>query len=143
VAYGVLRNRADAEDVAQDAFVRAHRAFNRLRDRDRFRSWLVRITFRIALDWQRGHRRRDAREDAAARLRPPAGNAEHDLIASDRATRLWSAIDELPEKLRLVLVLAAIEGHGMKDVAALLAIPEGTVKSRLFDAKRQLQERLR
>jgi RNA polymerase sigma-70 factor (ECF subfamily) len=143
VAYSVVRNRSDAEDVAQEAFVRAHRAFGRLRDRDRFRACLVRMTFRLALDWKRGHRRRDAREDSAARLRPAFGNAEHDLIDSDRAARLWAAIDELPAKLRLVVVLAAIDGHGMRDVAALLGIPEGTVKSRLFEAKKQLQERLR
>jgi RNA polymerase sigma-70 factor (ECF subfamily) len=143
VAYSVVRNRSDAEDIAQDAFVRAHRAFARLRERDRFRAWLVRMTFRIALDWKRGHRRRDAREDAVARLRPPIVDAERELIDSDRSMRLWTAIDALPEKLRIVIVLAAIEGHGMKDVAALLGIPEGTVKSRLFDAKRRLQERLR
>lgn len=143
VAYSVVRNGSDAEDVAQEAFVRAHRAFGRLRDRDRFRAWLVRMTFRIALDWKRGHRRRGAREDAVARLRPAFGNAEHEIIDSDRAARLWTAIDALPEKLRLVVVLAAIEGHGMKDVSALLGIPEGTVKSRLFEAKKQLQERLR
>jgi RNA polymerase sigma-70 factor (ECF subfamily) len=101
------------------------------------------MTFRIALDWKRGHRRRDAREDAVARLRPPIVDAERELIDSDRSMRLWTAIDALPEKLRVVIVLAAIEGHGMKDVAALLGIPEGTVKSRLFDAKRRLQERLR
>jgi RNA polymerase sigma-70 factor (ECF subfamily) len=143
VAYSVLRNRSDAEDVAQEAFVRAHRAFSRLRDRDRFRAWLVRVTFRIALDWKRGRRRRDAREDAVARLRPPVGNAEHDLLEQDRAARLWAAIDALPAKLRVIVVLAAMDGHGVKDVAALVGIPEGTVKSRLFEARRQLGERLR
>jgi RNA polymerase sigma-70 factor (ECF subfamily) len=143
VAYSVLRDRSDAEDVAQDAFVRAHRAFARLRDRDRFQAWLVRMTFRLALDWKRGHRRRGAREDSAARLRPAFGNAERELMDHDRAARLWTAIEALPEKLRLVIVLAAIDGHGMKEVAALLGIPEGTVKSRLFEAKRHLQERLR
>lgn len=143
VAYSVLRNQADAEDVAQDAFVRAHRAFARLRDRDRFRAWLVRTAFRLALDARRGQRRREHREDAVARLRPPAGNAEHDLLDHDRAARLWAAIDRLPPRLRLVLVLAAIDGHTTRDVATLAGIPEGTVKSRVFDAKRRLQEWLR
>src|SRR2546427_1275504 len=57
VAYGVLRHRQDAEDVAQEAFVKAYRSFSQLRDRDRFRAWLVRMTWRLALDRQRGHRR--------------------------------------------------------------------------------------
>src|SRR5881397_1451880 len=62
VAYSVLRQRQDAEDVAQEAFVKAYRSFNQLRDRDRFRAWLVRITWRMALDRQRGDRRRLARD---------------------------------------------------------------------------------
>ncbi len=143
VAYSVLRNHSDAEDVAQEACIRAHRHFASLRDRDRFRSWLVRLTWRLALDWRRGQRRRDTREDTLARLSPPVGDAERDLVAQDRSRRLWAAIDELPERLRLVVVLAAIEGHGGREVAALLRIPEGTVKSRLHEARRRLQERLR
>src|SRR6185312_9636206 len=69
VAYAVLRQRQDAEDVAQEAFVKAYRSFSQLRDRDRFRAWLVRITWRLALDRQRGDRRRllrDKRWDSAA-----------------------------------------------------------------------------
>jgi RNA polymerase sigma-70 factor (ECF subfamily) len=143
VAYSVVRNRQDAEDVAQEAFVRAYRRFEQLRDREKFRAWLVRMTWRLAIDWKRSHRRRAAREDAVALMHPDRGDAEADAIESDRARRLWRAIDELPEKLRVVIVLAGIEGHGMKDVAALLDIPEGTVKSRLFDARRLLQERWR
>src|ERR1051326_5809256 len=63
VAYGVLRHRQDAEDVAQEAFVKAYRSFRELRDRDRFRAWLVRMTWRLAIDRQRNDRRRLARED--------------------------------------------------------------------------------
>src|SRR5215216_2139740 len=63
VAYGVLRHRQDAEDVAQDAFVKAYRNFRQLRDRDRFRAWLVRMTWRLAIDRWRSDRRRSARED--------------------------------------------------------------------------------
>ncbi len=77
-----------------------------------------------------------------ARLNPPAGDAEQDLIAHDRAARVWRAIDALPDRLRLALVLSAIEGHSTREVSALLAVPEGTVKSRLFAARRLLQERL-
>lgn len=143
VAYSVLRNQSDAEDVAQEAFVRAHRSFAALRDREKFRAWLTRMTWRLALDWKRGRRRRGAREEAVARLSSVFGDAEHEAIETDRSRRLWTAIDDLPDRLRMVVVLAAIEGHGTKDVAALLGIPDGTVKSRLFDAKRQLLERLR
>ena len=59
-----------------------------------------------------------------------------------RAGELWRAIDALPEKLRVVVVLGNIEGHGVDDVATLLGIPPGTVKSRLFHARRRLKELL-
>src|SRR5262245_45561609 len=62
VAFSVLRHREDAEDVAQEAFTKAYRSFTQLRDRERFRAWLVRMTWRMALDRQRANRRRLARE---------------------------------------------------------------------------------
>src|SRR3954471_17698658 len=62
VAYSVLRQRQDAEDVAQEAFAKAYRSFRQLRDRERFRAWLVRMTWRLAIDRRRGDRRRSARE---------------------------------------------------------------------------------
>src|SRR5438067_8618060 len=65
VAYSVLRHREDAEDIAQDAFVKAYRRFSQLRDRDRFRAWLVRMTWRLAVDRQRSDRRRTARDRSA------------------------------------------------------------------------------
>jgi RNA polymerase sigma-70 factor (ECF subfamily) len=142
VAYSVLRHRQDAEDVAQEAFVRAHREFRTLRDRDRFRAWLARLTWRLAIDHRRGHRRRATREDEAARP-DVSPSHEGDLIAAERSRRLWEAIDALPERLRIVIVLASIEEHSVRDVAALIGAPEGTVKSRLFEARQKLQEMLR
>ena len=140
-AYSVLRHRQDAEDVAQEAFVRAHREFHRLRDRDRFRGWLARMTWRLALDHRRGQKRRVAREDRTA-VPDVTPSHEHEACASERSARLWAAIDRLPEHLRVVIVLASIEEHGLKDVALMLGIAEGTVKSRLFDARKKLQELL-
>jgi RNA polymerase sigma-70 factor, ECF subfamily len=139
VAYGVLRNRADAEDVAQDAFAKAYRRFAQLRERQCFRAWLVRITWRLALDRQRADRRRAVRESAHARDQPSTTLAPVD---DDRAERLWRAVDGLPEKLRVVVVLANVEGHDIREVAALLRLPEGTVKSRLFLARQRLKEQL-
>src|SRR5262245_30251934 len=140
VAYGVLRNRQDAEDVAQEAFAKAYRSFHQLRDRDRFRAWLVRMTWRLALDHQRGRRRRLVRETAAEQL--PAPNAADTAQEHERADRLWAAIDALPEKLRVAIVLANMQGHDVAEVARLLDIPEGTVKSRLFLARQRLKELL-
>src|SRR5229473_4282227 len=83
VARGVLRNTADAEDVAQEALLRAYRRFDRLRDRGRFRAWLVRIAFRLALDRARSAQRRGLRETEWARPeRGPAPRTAEDLAAS-------------------------------------------------------------
>jgi RNA polymerase sigma-70 factor, ECF subfamily len=142
VAYGVLRHRQDAEDVAQDAFAKAYRHFGELRDRDRFRAWLVRMTWRLAIDRWRSQRRRTAREQAVEE--PMAGpTIEQDLVARERAQQLWRAIDALPDKLRIAIVLSAIEGHDVRAVATLLGLPEGTVKSRLFLARKGLARSLR
>jgi len=141
VAYGVLRNRQDAEDVAQEACAKAYRSFAQLRDRERFRSWLVRMTWRLAIDRWRADRRRTAREQAVEW--PSAGSTEDAAVSGERAARLWQAIDALPDKLRAVVVLGAIEGHDTREVARLLDVPEGTVKSRMFLARKGLAERLK
>ena len=138
VAFSVLRHREDAEDVAQEAFAKAHRSFRQLRDRDRFRAWLVRMTWRMALDRQRANRRRTVREDG---LRPSTVVLPQ-VEADERSELLWRAIDGLSEKLRVVIVLAAIEGYDVREVATLLELPEGTVKSRLFLARQELKESL-
>jgi RNA polymerase sigma-70 factor, ECF subfamily len=137
----VLRHRQDAEDVAQEAYARAYRRFRALRDRDRFRAWLVRMTWRLALDHRRAQGRRTARE--LTQVDPGTPQTATDLVAAhERASCLWAAIDALPERLRLVLVLAAIEEHDLAHVAQMLGLPVGTVKSRLFQARQQLKERL-
>src|SRR3954470_4689192 len=141
VAYGVLRQREDAEDVAQEAFAKAYRSFHALRDRERFRAWLVRMTWRMAIDRVRSNRRRTAHEEGVAE--PPDPRVEPDVDARERQAQLWAAIDELSESLRIVTVLAAIEGHDIREVSRLLNVPEGTVKWRLFTARKTLQEKLR
>jgi RNA polymerase sigma-70 factor (ECF subfamily) len=144
VALGVLRRREDAEDVAQDAFLRAHGAFGSLRDRDRFRAWLVRTAFRLALDRLRGEKRRARREDAAAMDAPAQAESVEDAAArSELSAQVAQAVDALPEKLRIVTVMAAIQEHDVASVARLLDLPEGTVKSRLFLARKALAESLR
>jgi len=142
VARGVLRNSADAEDVAQEALLRAYRRFERLRDRGRFRAWLVRIAFRLAIDRTRSSKRREVRETLWSQAAPRA-SAEDIAATSEFQAHLGRAMDELPEKQRLVLLLAAMEGHTLEEVAEMLGLPVGTVKSRLFFARKQLVEKLR
>jgi len=141
LAMSVLRNRADAEDVAQEALLRAYRGFGKLRERGAFRGWLCRIAWRLALDKQRGTRRREKRE-LAVDPAPPERSVEQVAAANEFERRLAVAMDELPEKLRQALVLAAIQGHSTREVAEMLDLPEGTVKSRVHLARKRLTEKL-
>lgn len=148
VALGVLRDRAEAEDVAQESLLRAYRNFHRLRDRATFRSWLVRIAWRTAIDHRRAQRRRQRYEENAARdglreIVSAAQNAEELAASREFERRLNEEVDSLPEKLRIVMVMAAIEGYDAREVASLLQLPESTVKSRLRLARKRLAERLR
>lgn len=151
VALGVLRNHADAEDVAQEAFVRAYHDLAELRDREHFKAWLIRTTWRLAIDRQRSAARRDRREQTAFELgtpgsapaSTPGATRDQTLESREFQRRLDAAVDALPEDLRRVLILAAIEGYDMRETAALLEIPEGTVRSRLHRARKILAEKLR
>jgi RNA polymerase sigma-70 factor, ECF subfamily len=148
VALGVLRNPAEAEDVAQESLLRAYRNFRRLRDRSTFRSWLVRIAWRTAIDHRRAQKRREQHEEDAvqtnARETGSASQGAEELAASrEFQRRLNHELDALPEKLRIVMIMAAIEGYDTREVAQLLKLPEGTVKSRLRLARKRLADRLR
>ena len=144
VARGVLRNDADAEDVAQEALLRAYRRFDGLRDAQRFRGWLVRIVFRLALDRARTAKRREVRETEWAQpaRRPAPATAEELAASSEFQAHFDRALDALPNKLRLVLLLSAMQGHTLEEVAAMLGLPIGTVKSRLFAGRKKLAEKL-
>jgi RNA polymerase sigma-70 factor, ECF subfamily len=141
IAYGVLGNSADAEDVAQEAFLRAYQKFDSLREADKFRAWVNRIVFRLALNRQRGYRRRLARDTAwqiteARAMIDGAKDAEQRVMLE----RLRKEIARLPRKLRSVLQLSLVEEMDAADVGAVLGIQEGTVRSRAHTARKLLLE---
>ena len=141
IAYGVLGNSADAEDVAQEAFLRAYQKFQSLREAEKFRAWVNRIAFRLALNRQRGLRRRLTRETAwhavgTGETVDGTRNAEERVLAE----RLRNEIEGLPEKLRRVLQLSIVEDMDATDVGVVLGIPAGTVRSRLHTARKLLLE---
>lgn len=140
VAFSVLRHQQDAEDVAQDVVVLSCRKFASLRTPERLRAWVVRVAWRKALDYRRGSRRREHREQTAQAL-VPASVPSNEL--APRASEIFEAIDTLPDKLRITLVLCALHGYDTREAATLLQIPEGTIRSRLHLARRRLQETLK
>ncbi|HKW63630.1 MAG TPA: RNA polymerase sigma factor [Candidatus Acidoferrum sp.] len=141
IALSVLGNPADAEDVAQEAFLRAYQKFDSLREAEKFRAWVNRIAFRLALNRKRGVRRRLARDAAWQNVETAtsvdgAKEAEKQVMLE----RLRREIDGLPEKLRSVLLLSLVEEMDATDVGAVLGIPSGTVRSRLHAARKLLLE---
>ena len=144
IAYGVLGNAADAEDVAQETFIRAYQKFGSLREAEKFRAWVNRIAFRLALNRQRGQRRRTVRDTAwhvteIGAAVDGAKDAEQQVMVN----QLRREIEELPGKLRSVLQLSLVEEMGAEEVGAMLGIPAGTVRSRLHTARKFLLEAMK
>jgi RNA polymerase sigma-70 factor (ECF subfamily) len=142
---------ADAEDLLQDAALRAFESYDQLRDTSAARAWLFTILTRTHLNRLRTRRRRaelvsadldeSAFEAALAEWVSVPSPAE-DLDTWQLAEQLTRAVDGLPPELREVIVLADVEGFAQREVAGMLRIPEGTVASRLFRARRQLRTAL-
>jgi RNA polymerase sigma-70 factor (ECF subfamily) len=142
---------ADAEDLLQDASLRAFERFAELRDRGAARTWMFTILTRTHLNRLRAGRRRaeilavdldeHAFEMALETWQPGLAPDERTdaVLARDR---LAAALDALDEPLRTVVWLSDVEGFRQREVAEMLGIPEGTVASRLFKARRSLRESL-
>lgn len=142
-AYLIVRNAADAEDAAQDAFVKAWRALPRFRRGAPLRPWLLRIVANEARNRRRGEGRRAALALRAAAETPPgdaAPSPEGSALASDEHARLLALVETLPEEQRLVLACRYFLDLSEEETAAALGVRRGTVKSRLSRALDRLRE---
>jgi len=138
VAYSVLGNRADAEEVAQDTFLMAYRKFDSLRDADKFRPWVARAGWRMALNYRRGATRAMGRDGAWVASQAAPETPETQASEREFERRLRTQVESLPEKLKAVVLLIGVQEMDVRTVAGILGIPEGTVRSRLHMARRQL-----
>ena len=144
VALGYLRDRADAEDVVQDAFVSAFCKLSQLKDPAVFGSWFHRIVVNRCKEWvRRSGIGRKVRVDAN-----PEGLRDEYAI-SDRIHRkyierleVWDEVEQLPEHYRQVVTLYYYTGFSLKEIAAFLEIPESTVRGRLYQSRIRLREAL-
>ncbi len=157
VAYRLLNNAEDAADVAQDAFVRAFRSLGQLDDASRFGPWLLRTVSNLALNFRRARRSRpavslddDTEPDRAGEgLRPGTGrrHVEPDddpagPLPAEMRMAVAGALEKLPEKQRLALVLFSLEGLPQKEVAEILDCTVELVKWNVFQARKKLKELL-
>ena len=150
-ALAALGAKEDAEDAAQDAFVTAWRKLDGFRGDSSFKTWLLTITWRKALDrrrsrslWWSRHSEPPTWAEAAPFEHIAATDAspEHVAVSRDLCDRARTEIARLSPKLRDVLLLAVTGEHRYEDIATLLGVPTGTVKWRMAEARKQLQARL-
>ncbi len=152
VCYGFVRNQEDARDLAQESFVKAYRNLPGFEFRSKFYSWLARIATNLCIDWLRRKKVRKAEEfDESIAAHESAGvlsmahykNDPRRAVESNQLrVRLMAAIEELPDQQRQAIVLREIDGLPYRDIAEIMGIPEGTVMSRLYYARKKLQQAL-
>lgn len=142
--HGWTGNAADAEELCQDVFVRAYSALPRYEGRDRFLAWLHRIAKNRCHDHHRSRGRREAARnrslasEACDHLRCPDSAPDERAVESEETAALRRAIAELPERLREVLVLCALEGMSQEACAKLLGCSIRAVEGRLYRARTEL-----
>ena len=151
IAVASTRNASDAEDVVQEALMRAYRGIKRFRGDCPLRIWLSRIVVRVAINHHRSLTRRLKRwvffgdleavydDGSTQEFEPPdpAGAFDREAMLDIR-----KHVNRLPDEFRVPLVMLAVDGLTIPEIAAILEIPEGTVKSRIFYARKRLKETL-
>jgi RNA polymerase sigma-70 factor (ECF subfamily) len=140
LALRMLRDVEDAKDASQETWVKAFRALGRFRLGARFSTWILTICYRVCCD--RLAKRRRVSDGELPDLPDPAAGPERQVELADEAARLRRAIDALPERYRAVITLFHIEGNQYGEIAAILGLPLGTVKTHLFRAKELLRTAL-
>lgn len=140
LAYRTLHNVEEARDVAQEAFFKAFRSLRTFKPGAKFSTWIFAITYHACCD-RLSRRKRYSDEEFPERADSAPG-PEQQAIALDEARRLRAAIDALPEKYRTVITLYHLQGKQYEEIANVLDLPMGTVKTHLFRAKEQLRRLL-
>ncbi len=153
LAFGVLRHQEDALDVVQDAFIKAHKYLDKFEGNSSFYTWLYRIVMNLAIDHLRKHRRikpveldetklEDGAADDSLLPRILGGNPGRALVDKEIRARIDLALDQLSENHRSVLVMRELEGLSYEDMARSMGCSKGTIMSRLFHARRNMQKQL-
>jgi RNA polymerase sigma-70 factor (ECF subfamily) len=143
---------AEAQDVAQEAFIKAYRAIGRFRGDSAFYTWIYRIAINTAKNYLVSQSRRPPSSDIDAqdaeqfqvdtRLKD-RGSPEHELLREEIERTINEAISALPEDLRVAITLRELEGMSYEEIASTMECPIGTVRSRIFRAREAIDNRLR
>ncbi|ACY17420.1 RNA polymerase sigma factor [Haliangium ochraceum] len=156
LAYGVVQNKEDAMDVVQEGFIKAHRYLDRFEGNSSFYTWLYRIVMNLSIDHIRKHKRvrhvdfNDAishgQDDAASEdsllPRVLGQNPGKSLVRKEIREQISAALAKLSDKHRAVLVMRELEGMSYEEMAQAMECSKGTIMSRLFHARRNMQQHL-
>ena len=152
MVYGMLRNREDARDITQEAFVKAYKNLKSFRLESSFYTWLYRIAMNLAIDFTRKRKRQGTTsfDEAVASRDQDGGISEvhHGDSPSKKLERkqvykqIMDALEKLPADQKQVILLRELEGLSYREISEVMDIPEGTVMSRLFYARKKLQKLL-
>jgi RNA polymerase sigma-70 factor, ECF subfamily len=148
-----VRNPAEAEDIAQEAFIKAYRALPQFRGDSAFYTWLYRIAINTAknavvsrdrspIGYDLDRHSSDESYDMQGRMKD-SETPEALVLTDEIRTTVNAAIDALPEDLRTAIVLRELEGLSYEEIAATMDCPVGTVRSRIFRAREAIDRRLR
>jgi len=165
VAFDIVQNPSDAEDVVQESFVKAFLSLDKFKNQSSFYTWLHRITFNMAVDLQRKNQRRGGQHfeykedfDVLNNIRGPNSESkdregvplsqglegpQEALLRKETGRKIEQVFSRLSDEHRAVITLREIDGLDYEEIAAALGVPRGTVMSRLFYARKALQEALR
>jgi RNA polymerase sigma-70 factor (ECF subfamily) len=152
IALGVVKRPDDAHDVVQDAFIKVHKHIANFQGTSSFYTWLYRIVMNLAIDqirkrrksteWDDKVRPDDAAGDGTLLPHMSESNPRKTVIRRELAGKLEKALQTLPEYHRAVILLREVEGMSYEEMAEVLEVPKGTIMSRLFHARRKMQEQL-
>ncbi|MGH7736603.1 MAG: RNA polymerase sigma factor [Candidatus Tyrphobacter sp.] len=140
LAYRTLKDAEEARDVVQETFLRAFRSLRTFRPERKFSTWIFSIAYHACCD--RLGRAKRFSSDELREYADAAPGPEHRVVALDEAQRLRAAIARLPEKYRTVITLYHLQGRQYEEIAQVLGLPMGTVKTHLFRAKEHLRRLL-
>ena len=152
-ALRMTRNPADAEDIVQETYLKAYRAYHTFEEGTNLKAWLYRILTNTYINKYRKQQRRPTETELGElqdlylykRLGEASGatySAEHEALDRFVDTDITEAIESLPENFRMPVILADVEGFSYKEIAEILDVPIGTVMSRLHRGRKALQRKL-
>ncbi|GAC1501053.1 MAG: RNA polymerase sigma factor RpoE [Vulcanimicrobiaceae bacterium] len=140
LAYRTMHDADEARDIAQEAFFKAYRSLKTFKPGAKFSTWIFSIAYHACCD-RLNRRKRYAASELPERADSTPGPAEI-AISNDESQRLRTAISKLPEKYRTVITLYHLQGKQYDEIATVLGVPMGTVKTHLFRAKEHLRQLL-